>query len=77
MSRFSDDYFVELLRGIKRPEPSVVRKAMSRRMAYLADKIERGVRLGKVIDYDMRELIVLARLMEMYEEKRETTKDTV
>lgn len=66
--RFPDDYPIEALRGLRRPRPSEIRRAMKKRVQYLDEKIGRltaqGVEPQNNLSLD--ELAALAVLMDHY-----------
>ena len=65
--RFASDHFIEAIRDQRRPGPSMVRRVMARRSAYLQKKMVNRALADEPIDFMVDELGVIAVLMELYE----------
>lgn len=71
MSRFSDKHPIEAVRGLQRPTMNCMRRELAQRAAWLAKKLVRYRNLHdgepQYIETSpiLRELVVIARLMEI------------
>jgi hypothetical protein len=71
VSRFAEDYPIEMLRGARRPNGKAVSRALARRAAWLVKKIETFTNraLDPAASYLVEELAAIVVAGEMIEEK--------
>lgn len=66
MRTFPQDCEVEMLRGVERPQPSLVRRTTKKRMEYLAQKIDDRRAKSLATGFLDDELRVLAELLDNF-----------
>lgn len=64
MSNFREDHYCESLRGLKKPSPSNILKALAKRCQWLEKKIETNTVLGKPISFHLEELAAIVAIVE-------------
>jgi len=71
LARFSDDHYCETLRGLPKPGPRKVLRALAMRCQWLERKIAQSSVLGKPSGFLIDELAAIIMLVEAYKAKKE------